>query len=97
MLQLTPSVAAQLQKRDPAFPPVASGILVPSVTAGSPADRAGIQAGDVICGFAGQSDVTTANLIKVLGRHVGKPMPIEVWRASGRRATLMVTAVEAAL
>lgn len=47
---VTPSVVAQLQRRDARFPDLESGILVPHVTPGSPAERAGMRPGDVIVG-----------------------------------------------
>lgn len=50
MLQLNPHNAAQLRRRDPNFPGVQGGILVPQVHPGSPADKAGLKAGDIIIG-----------------------------------------------
>ena len=48
---------AQLKKTSSQFPDVDSGILVPEVAKGSPAERAGFQPGDVIVGFQGHSYV----------------------------------------
>lgn len=50
MLQLDAGKAEQLRRADAAFPAVRGGILVPEVSAGSPAHRAGLQPGDVIVG-----------------------------------------------
>lgn len=48
--QLNKHNAAQFRKRDPAFPRVEAGILVPGVHLGSPAERAGLRPGDCIIG-----------------------------------------------
>jgi S1-C subfamily serine protease len=50
MLQLNSHNAAQFRQRDPNFPAVSSGILVPGIHPGSPAERAGLRAGDCIVG-----------------------------------------------
>lgn len=50
MLQLNARNAAQIQQNDARFPPLSEGILVPSVTAGSPAAKAGLRQGDIITG-----------------------------------------------
>ncbi|KAK9816531.1 hypothetical protein WJX72_001610 [[Myrmecia] bisecta] len=94
MLQLNASNAAQLRKRDPAFPNVSSGILVPHVAMGSPAEKAGLRPGDVIVEVAGSKEITTSSLIRQLGQHVGKSLEVAVMRPGDQRAVLSVTASE---
>ena len=50
MLQLNEHNAAQMQQKDPNFPVVTRGILVPHVAAGSPASKGGLREGDIITG-----------------------------------------------
>lgn len=53
MLQLNQHNAAQMRQKDPNFPEVKQGILVPHVAANSPAARSGLREGDVITGILG--------------------------------------------
>lgn len=96
MLQLNQHNAAQFRQRDPNFPDVASGILIPHVHPGSPADKAQLKPGDIIVGFATQSGEvpTTAGLVKALADHVGKPMALVVRRPQGEVVHLSITAQE---
>ncbi|XP_030574148.1 serine protease HTRA2, mitochondrial-like [Archocentrus centrarchus] len=48
MLTLTPRIIAELRMRDSSFPDVTHGILIHKVIPGSPANRAGMQAGDIV-------------------------------------------------
>jgi S1-C subfamily serine protease len=50
MLQLNSGNLVEFRKRDPTFPDVSHGILVPHVTVASPAYKAGLRPGDVITG-----------------------------------------------
>jgi hypothetical protein len=50
MLQLNRHNVQQFRSRDPKFPDVPGGILLPQVYPGSPADKAGLKAGDIIIG-----------------------------------------------
>ncbi|KAK9822097.1 hypothetical protein WJX74_007192 [Apatococcus lobatus] len=95
MLQLTESMLPGLQAQDPAFPSVGRGILVSEVAAGSPAEKAGLRSGDVITGFGTTQDITTANLIRVLTKHINKQLTLEVKRRQGASARLQIIASEA--
>lgn len=96
MLQLNVHNTREFRKRDPNFPDVSEGILVPHVAVGSPAERAGLKPGDVIVGYAGSTrGATTSGLIHTLGEHVGRPMELRVVRPGGVTALLSVTALEA--
>ncbi|KAK9867290.1 hypothetical protein WJX84_001258 [Apatococcus fuscideae] len=95
MLQLTQSMLPQLRAQDPAFPSVDCGIIVSEVAPGSPAEKAGLMSGDVITGFADAEEVTTANLIKVLTKHIHKELTVDVKRRWGISKKLKIIASEA--
>jgi putative serine protease PepD len=71
---------------------VGGGIVVERVEPGGAAARAGIQAGDVITGIAGQDTATTDDLTNVLQTlQPGQRVSVQVARADGTQATLQVT------
>ncbi|CAI5464580.1 unnamed protein product [Closterium sp. Yama58-4] len=95
MLELNASIAAQLRDRDPSFPPVDAGILVPQVIPGSPAARGGLQPGDVIVEFAGQPVTSSRQVLDLLGDKVGVKVPLVVKRANGKTVALTIVTEEA--
>ncbi len=62
------------------------GAVIGDVSPGAPAQRAGLQAGDVILGFNGQPVRDNSDLTRrVAGTNAGDLMRLEVWRAGGTR------------
>ena len=69
------------------------GVLVSEVQAGSPADAAGLQAGDVVIDFGGTPVATIDALHRELtGDHIGKPVPLRVLRHGTPRRLVVVPA-----
>ncbi|XP_010273536.1 PREDICTED: putative protease Do-like 14 [Nelumbo nucifera] len=95
MLDLNEMIIAQLKERDVTFPDVSKGVLVPMVTPGSPADRAGFHPGDVVIEFDGKPVGSIKEIIEVLGDKVGKPLKVVVKRANNKFVTLTVVPEEA--
>ncbi|MDB5947577.1 MAG: DegQ family serine endoprotease [Ramlibacter sp.] len=61
------------------------GALVSSVEKGSPADKAGLQPGDVIRGVDGQPIVASGDLPAMISRSApGDSVKLDVWRKGGR-------------
>jgi len=77
---LTPELAKSFKLENTA------GVLVASVEPGGPAEKAGLQAGDVILGFDGKP-VTSANELPriVAATKPGTPVTLEIWRSGARR------------
>jgi serine protease Do len=72
----------------------AKGALVSEVTPGSPADKAGIKAGDVIVSVNGQGiSGSQAVQRQVLTQKIGTPVKIDLWRA-GKQIQVAATTVE---
>ena len=87
---VTPAMAAQLQL--PADR--ASGAVVVAVTGGSPAEKAGIEPGDVIVEFNGQPVNEDRELQLLIARSpVGSKVPVKLVR-DGKTITLDVEVVE---
>lgn len=56
----------------------------------SPAERSGLQRGDVVLSLAGQPISTTSDLSRVTQTHLGQPLPLEI-RRDGQIASVAVT------
>ena len=70
------------------------GALVNSVEKGSPADRAGVEATDIILAFNGKQVESSSDLPRIVGgTRPGTQSSMEVWR-KGTRRTLNVTVAE---
>ncbi|KAL9447291.1 hypothetical protein AB3S75_014879 [Citrus x aurantiifolia] len=95
MLDLNDMIIAQLKERDPSFPNVKSGVLVPVVTPGSPAHRAGFLPSDVVIKFDGEPVQSIKEIIEIMGDRVGEPLKVVVQRANDKLVTLTVIPEEA--
>jgi serine protease Do len=72
----------------------AQGALVASVEKGSPADKAGVEAGDVILKFDGKTVSQSADLPRMVGStRPGTRSQVEVWRKGASRS-LAITVAE---
>ena len=71
--------------------PMDWGVYVQAVDAGSTADQAGLQRGDIVTAIGDNEISDTDSFINVLNRHtVGETTTLKVWR-SGKTLTLNVT------
>jgi serine protease Do len=77
---LTPELAKSFKLQD------TKGVLIASVESGSPAAKAGLQAGDVIVGFEGKP-VQSANELPrlVAATRPGTTVTLDIWRNGARR------------
>ena len=67
------------------------GALINTVEKGGPAEKAGIQAGDVIQRFDGKPIVLAADLPRIVGlTKPGSRVPVQVWRAGASRELSLV-------
>jgi serine protease Do len=70
---------------------VDEGVLLVEVVAGSPAESAGLQAGDVIVNIGGTDVATVEELTKILHAHpIGQPLEISYWREDQQAMTTAV-------
>uniref|UniRef100_A0A2P2K0X4 Uncharacterized protein MANES_08G119000 n=1 Tax=Rhizophora mucronata TaxID=61149 RepID=A0A2P2K0X4_RHIMU len=95
MIDLNEMIVAQLKERDSTFPNVDRGVLVPMVTPGSPADRAGFCPGDVVIRFDGRPVDSIKEIIEIMGDRVGIPLKVLIKRGNNTSATLTVIPEEA--
>lgn len=95
MLDLSDMIVAQLKEKDAKFPSVSKGVLIPMVTPGSPAERAGFVPGDVVIEFEGKPVGSIKEIIEIMGDKTGKPLKVVVKRANDRSVTLTVIPEEA--
>ncbi|MCO5548157.1 hypothetical protein L7F22_001615 [Adiantum nelumboides] len=95
MHELNEHVLSQLKEQDATFPDIVEGVLVPQVIPGSPAERAGLRAGDVITHFDGSPISKASQIVDKLGDKVGESFKIVVRRPHNQQVTLTVTAEEA--
>ena len=66
------------------------GVVVSGVTEQGPAQKAGLQAGDIVLSFNRQPIDNTKNLSRLIAEtKIGTPAPIEIWH-SGQKQTLTV-------
>ncbi|MEP7216841.1 MAG: trypsin-like peptidase domain-containing protein [Anaerolineaceae bacterium] len=85
--KLPPVLAARLNGQD-------EGLLIVTVEAGSPADKAGIGIGDILVKFGGTAVTDTDSLQTLLGaNHVGEVTPVTVLRG-GEPRDLTITVGE---
>mmetsp|Transcript_45505 Transcript_45505/g.144740 ORF Transcript_45505/g.144740 Transcript_45505/m.144740 type:complete len:108 (-) Transcript_45505:395-718(-) len=71
MLELNPAIARELEQRDRAFPPgITAGVLIPHVLEGSPGDRGGLRAGDVVTHLDGKAVLSPGDIVDGLGAQV---------------------------
>ena len=74
--------------------PRASGALVRNVETGGPADKAGIEVGDIILRFDGKPIERSSDLPRLVGNtRPGNKVPVTVWRKGANRE-LSITVVE---
>jgi len=74
---------------------IPQGAFVQQVVSSSPADKAGLQEGDVITKFGGNALNVDTTIVSVIGKFkVGDTVALEVWR-DGKTINLKVTLVEA--
>ena len=87
--QVTPTGLGKYQIGDIGVLPIRRPQIV-SVTAGDPAEQAGLRAGDVIVGVAGETGPTRDRVIELIRASEGRPVPIEIERG-GQRISVAIT------
>jgi serine protease Do len=71
----------------------AQGAAVNAVEKGGPADRAGVEAGDVILKFDGKTIVNSSDLPRIVGNtKPGSKVPMQLWRKGSLKEVSVVVA-----
>lgn len=69
---------------------VESGVMVTEVVSGSPSDKAGMQAGDVIAVFGARTIATTHDFIRAInGLSVGNQVEVVFWRGAEKLSAVV--------
>lgn len=63
LLELDVDTALQMRRRNSKLPILAAGVLVTAVNKGSPADKAGLRAGDVITGWSSHLRISKEGIL----------------------------------
>jgi len=85
---LTPAFAKQF-----GLDPKTKGVVVGQILKGSPADKAGLKAGDIITGFNDHEVVSVPNFrLNVAGSDVGKSYPVTFYREGKEQHATLVPA-----
>eukprot|EP00246_Nothoceros_aenigmaticus_P012757 TRINITY_DN4095_c0_g1_i1.p1 TRINITY_DN4095_c0_g1~~TRINITY_DN4095_c0_g1_i1.p1 ORF type:complete len:253 (-),score=37.01 TRINITY_DN4095_c0_g1_i1:467-1225(-) len=95
LLNLTGPIVEQLKEKNPDFPNVSEGVLVPQVLPGSPGNRAGFRSGDVIVRFGGHAVRNVTEIVDILSDKVGVSFDVVVVRVRDNQVTLQVMPEEA--
>ena len=73
-------------------PPVEEGVVIQDVVPGGPADRAGVQPGDILVEFDGESIATDDDLVSAIRSHdPGDEVEVGIVREDGSRDVVTVT------
>jgi S1-C subfamily serine protease len=73
-------------------PPVEEGVVIQDVVPGGPADRAGVQPGDIVVEFDGESIATDDDLVSAIRSHdPGDVVEVGIVREDGSRDVVTVT------
>lgn len=71
------------------FPNVREGVIVKSVTPGSPAHKAGLLPGDVIVSFDGKKVLRTKDILTSLGYTIGRHISVHVQRRGEKQLVML--------
>jgi len=76
------------------YPDLKEGVIIKSVLPGSPAEKGGLHAGDVIIEFAGKPVSSPKDVTHSLGYEVGKKMCMKVLRDGKKDAQVFCFVTE---